>query len=259
MASASSSSNAKTPEAAKPVRAFPLRRGSRSDGVVSQFRQPPPPLRTVSPWSVAPTKVCIALPLNLFSLTNIATWCGSGIGYAIVSALSADPHLTILLGSRDAKRGEAAVKALGKVNVQALTLDVDNQKSIEAAAAEVKQKFGGVDILINNAGPAPFPPLLPALMHMRSVSSVCMRSSPGIAWKGDAFDETVARGTIGTNYYGVKHMLHAFLPLVKANGRVVNVSSMVAPRTSPPHALCMRVCACVFSPPPVYRLNRYFG
>jgi len=67
----------------------------------------------------------------------------------------------------------------------------------------VKAKFGGLDILINNAG---------------------------MAWKGDAFDENVAVTTLRTNYYGVVHMFDSFLPLMRDNGRVVTVSSVVGSR-----------------------------
>jgi len=123
-----------------------------------------------------------------------------GIGYAIVEKLSEEKGLHVLLGSRDAARGQAAVKQLGRPNVSLLALDVDDALSVEKAADDVKTRFGGLDILVNNAG---------------------------IAWKGDAFDETVARGTLGTNYFGTLRVCQRFLPLLRAGGRVVNVSSTV--------------------------------
>ena len=107
----------------------------------------------------------------------------------------------VLLASRDEKRGQQAVKQLQDegLPVEAIVLDVDSQPSIQQAADSVRRQHGGLDILVNNAG---------------------------IAFKGDAFDEQVARATIGTNYYGTRHMLSAFSPLMRDGGRVVNVSSM---------------------------------
>ena len=51
-------------------------------------------------------------------------------------------------------------------------------------------------------------------------------NNAGIAFKGDEFDENVARTTIETNYYGTKRACDAFLPLLKDGARVVNVSSL---------------------------------
>lgn len=40
------------------------------------------------------------------------------------------------------------------------------------------------------------------------------------------FDPTVVRETLATNYYGSLHATHRFLPLLRAEGRLVNVCSM---------------------------------
>lgn len=81
----------------------------------------------------------------------------------------------MLLGSRDAARGSEAVKTLAQPNVAPLHIDIDDPASVTAAAAEVKTKYGGLDLLVNNAG---------------------------LAFKGDAFDTNVVDTTFKTNYYG---------------------------------------------------------
>jgi carbonyl reductase 1 len=137
-------------------------------------------------------------------LVALVTGANKGIGFAIVQALLANkqPALTtVLLGSRDVARGEAAVKQIGDARCKLVVMDVNDAKSVQSAAQQIQKTYGGLDILINNAG---------------------------MAWKGDAFNEEVARTTITTNYYGVLNCLDAFLPLVRADGRVVNVSSMVS-------------------------------
>lgn len=100
-----------------------------------------------------------------------------GLGYHLVSQLSRSlgSDWTVLLGARDAARGQEAVKALALPNVAPLHIDLDDHNSIKAAAAEVKTKYGGVDLLVNNAG---------------------------MAFKGDAFDTHVVDTTFKTNYYG---------------------------------------------------------
>jgi len=130
------------------------------------------------------------------------TGANKGIGFAICEALAKQAaDLLILLGSRDEIRGRAAVEALkakGCQNIVFISLNIDDEKNLKEAAEHIRTTYGGLDILINNAG---------------------------IAWKGDAFDETVARGTIGTNYYGTIRATEALFPLIRPNGRVVNISS----------------------------------
>jgi carbonyl reductase 1 len=132
----------------------------------------------------------------------LVTGANKGIGFCIASQLAhARPDLQVLVGSRDLERGKEAVSKLqadGLSNVEVLQIDLDDEPSIVAAAASVSKNFGGLDVLVNNAG---------------------------MAFKGSAFNEEVARTTVKTNYYGTKSVCLHFLPLIKDYGRVVNVSS----------------------------------
>jgi len=141
-------------------------------------------------------------------LVALVTGANKGIGFFICEKLcKIRSDLTVLLGSRDEKNGEEAVeklKAKGCQNVVNLKIDVDDEKSVQAAAELVKNKYGGLNILINNAGRA---------------------------WKGDTLNEEVARTTIQTNYYGIKSVSKSFMPLIRENGRIVNVSSTMGQST----------------------------
>ncbi|XP_030603886.1 carbonyl reductase [NADPH] 1-like [Archocentrus centrarchus] len=138
--------------------------------------------------------------------TKVAVVSGSnkGIGLAIVRALCKQFKGDVYLTSRDVGRGEEAVKALNSEGLKPKfhQLDINDLNSIKTAAAYFKEKYGGVDILINNAG---------------------------IAFK--ASDPTPfgvqAEVILKTNFLATRDMSTHFLPLVRAGGRVVNVSSMI--------------------------------
>jgi NAD(P)-dependent dehydrogenase (short-subunit alcohol dehydrogenase family) len=55
-----------------------------------------------------------------------------------------------LVGSRNFERGEAAAREVGP-DAHALPLDVTDQASITAAAKRVRNEFGRLDVLIQNA------------------------------------------------------------------------------------------------------------
>ncbi|KAM6997306.1 carbonyl reductase [NADPH] 1-like [Tautogolabrus adspersus] len=138
--------------------------------------------------------------------TKVALVTGSnkGIGLAIVDALCQQFKGEVYLTARDAGRGQAAVESLASKGLKANfhQLDIDDPDSIKTAATYFKDKYGGVDVLVNNAG---------------------------IAFKAaDTAPFAVqAEVTLKTNYFATRDMLTHFLPLVKAGGRVVNVSSFV--------------------------------
>ncbi|XP_026046226.1 carbonyl reductase [NADPH] 1-like [Astatotilapia calliptera] len=142
--------------------------------------------------------------------TRVAVVTGSnkGIGLAIVRALCKQFEGDVYLTARDVGRGEDSVKVLSSEGLKAMfhQLDINDLDSIKTAAAYFKGKYGGVDILINNAG---------------------------IAFK--AADKTPfdvqAEVTLNTNFFATRDMLTHFLPIVKAGGRVVNVSSFVSALT----------------------------
>ncbi|XP_077468840.1 carbonyl reductase [NADPH] 1 [Stigmatopora argus] len=144
----------------------------------------------------------------LSSRVVVVTGGNKGIGKAIVQALCRDFGGDVYLTARDQGRGQEAVASLSAegLKVHFHQLDIDDVASIAKAAGFFKQKYGGVDVLVNNAG---------------------------IAFKAaDTSPFSVqAEVTLRTNYFATRDMLTHFLPLIKAGGRVVNVSSFVSVRS----------------------------
>src|ERR1700674_70906 len=79
----------------------------------------------------------------------LVTGANQGIGLQIAKDLVAR-GFTVLVGSRNFERGEAAAKEVGP-DAHALHLDVTDQASITTAAKRVQSEFGRLDVLIQNA------------------------------------------------------------------------------------------------------------
>ncbi|RZL37130.1 MAG: SDR family oxidoreductase [Rubrivivax sp.] len=85
-------------------------------------------------------------------MTKVAlvTGAGSGIGRAVARALARDGWTLALLGRREA----ALRETLQDLQPEALALhaDVTDEAQVDAAFAALKQRFGRLDLLFNNAG-----------------------------------------------------------------------------------------------------------
>src|SRR5690606_36439640 len=95
------------------------------------------------------------LVMKMFDLTGkvaLVTGGTSGIGLGMARGLLAAGASVALVG-RNAQKGEKALAEL-KAGDRAIFLpaDVSDPVRCRALAAEVEQHFGGLDILINNAG-----------------------------------------------------------------------------------------------------------
>lgn len=155
----------------------------------------------------------------------LVTGANQGIGLQIVTDLAAS-GLTVLLGSRNSERGRAAAQALS-ADVHPVQIDVTDQASIDAAVAWVDQKFGRLDILINNAA------IARADSPEETMEQYIQRSRASVI----ALDEV--RAIWETNVFGVLAVSQAFLPLLRksSGARIVNVSSGLGSLTinSTPH------------------------
>lgn len=137
---------------------------------------------------------------------SLVTGGNKGIGFEICRNL-AGAGCTVLLGARSAERGEQAVQHLhqaGLDDVHFTEIDVTRQDTITAAAQQIENQYGHLDILMNNAG-----------VNLRG------DGLPGAA------DPAVVQKIFDTNFFGALRVAQTMLPLLRksAAGRIVNVSS----------------------------------
>ncbi|MEP6821712.1 MAG: SDR family oxidoreductase [Chthoniobacterales bacterium] len=138
----------------------------------------------------------------------LITGANKGIGLETARQLS-QQGITVLIGARDAAKGDEAVAKLKKENLEAraIEIDVSDDASICQAAEQIEREFGHLDILINNAG------------VMLDSYETKIADMPIELW----------RDTFATNFFGLVATTQAFLPLLAKSeaGRIVNLSSIL--------------------------------
>jgi NAD(P)-dependent dehydrogenase (short-subunit alcohol dehydrogenase family) len=144
----------------------------------------------------------------------VVTGAGSGIGRAVALKLSQAGYTVALAGRRKDKLQETASKINGESH--AIECDVCNPESVKTLFATVREKFGRLDVLFNNAGTgAPAMPL---------------EELPFETWKS----------VIDTNLTGVFLCTQAAFKLMKEQspqgGRIINNGSIAA-HTPRPHMI----------------------
>jgi NAD(P)-dependent dehydrogenase (short-subunit alcohol dehydrogenase family) len=130
---------------------------------------------------------------------TLITGGNKGLGYESARRLIELGH-TVYIGARDSGRGKKAADELGARFVK---LDVGDDASVTAAAAELQERDGHLDVLVNNAG------VSDALLAPEDVTASAMQQ---------VYD---------VNVFGIVRTTHAFLPLLRAaeSPVIVNVSS----------------------------------
>jgi NAD(P)-dependent dehydrogenase (short-subunit alcohol dehydrogenase family) len=146
--------------------------------------------------------------------TKIALITGANKGIGLETARQLGRQkITVLVGSRDTAKGQAATKELRDegLDARALTIDVSDAASIQQAADYVAREFGRLDILINNAG--------------------IMIDDPAKKVSEQSLDTW--RSTFEANVFGLIATTQAFLPLLRKSeaGRIVNLSSILGSNT----------------------------
>jgi NAD(P)-dependent dehydrogenase (short-subunit alcohol dehydrogenase family) len=131
--------------------------------------------------------------------TTFITGANKSLGLEAARRLGERGH-TVLLGARDPERGRAAAEAIGARFVR---IDVTDDASVAAAAADVAAHEGHLDVLVNNAG------------------------IPGSTAPADEIVGADAAAVYDTNVVGIVRVTHAFLPLLRRSAApvIVNVSS----------------------------------
>jgi NAD(P)-dependent dehydrogenase (short-subunit alcohol dehydrogenase family) len=135
----------------------------------------------------------------------VVTGGNRGIGFEICRQLAAR-GAAVVLTARERGAGEPAAKKLAghKHAVAFQPLDVTDAASIEALRDFLKDTYGRLDVLINNAG------------------MIAKGEAPALT-----VDLATVRQTLETNALGPLHLVQALVPLLKhgASPRIVNMSS----------------------------------
>jgi NAD(P)-dependent dehydrogenase (short-subunit alcohol dehydrogenase family) len=140
----------------------------------------------------------------------VVTGGGRGIGRGIADVLAAE-GATVVLAARDGARLEAAASSIRAAGgeAHAATLDITDRPAVRQFAKEVRDRFGRVDVLVNNAGLMPMP--------------MALTDMPDELW-----DDLLA-----VNATGTFNMTKAVLPgmIEQRFGRIINISSISAKYT----------------------------
>lgn len=139
------------------------------------------------------------------SQVALITGGSRGIGFAIASALVAQGAKVAITG-RDARHLAAARARLEQTasgSLETFQTDVRSWSDTERTLAAVVERFGGLDVLVNNAGVGIF-------THVADMTPV--------QWSE----------IIDTNLTGVFHCCHAAIPYLRTRGGgyIINISSL---------------------------------
>jgi NAD(P)-dependent dehydrogenase (short-subunit alcohol dehydrogenase family) len=141
----------------------------------------------------------------------MATWlitgCSTGLGRALASA-ALDRGETVIVTARDASKVEDLARSHPSTAL-ALSLDVTDHAQIQAVVRDAQERFGAIDVLVNNAGHG----------YRAAVEEAAE----------ERVDELFA-----TNFFGPLALIQAVLPGMREqrSGTIVNISSIDA-RSAP--------------------------
>lgn len=135
------------------------------------------------------------------SAVAVVTGSNKGIGLSIVKGLCQRFDGVVYLTSRDETRGLAAVEELKKqgLNPEYYQLDVSDRSSVEKFRDHIREKYDGLNLLVNNAAVVDKNPF------------------------DNDFED--CKRVIDINYNGLLTMQEIIFPLVKNGGRILNISS----------------------------------
>lgn len=142
---------------------------------------------------------------SLNGKTYLITGASSGTGFEAAKIIASKGGKVVML-NRNPKKSEDCIAAIkqelgNNVDVTAIRIDLGDQSSVKAAAAEILEKVGRIDALICNG----------------AIAQV-----PNQQLTVDGFESQ-----LGVNYYGHWTLQALLFPLIeKSNGRIVTVGSM---------------------------------
>jgi NAD(P)-dependent dehydrogenase (short-subunit alcohol dehydrogenase family) len=135
--------------------------------------------------------------------TWLITGCSTGLGRALAEAVIAAGHNAVVTARDTAKVSDLADAAPQRVLPAAL--DVTKPEQIAAAVQQAEERFGGIDVLVNNAG-------------------------YGYRAAVEEGDDAEVRALFDTHFFGTVAVIKAVLPGMRArrSGAIVNISSIGA-------------------------------
>ena len=141
--------------------------------------------------------------------TALITGANRGIGFETARQL-AQKGFKVLVGARTEENGreaEAKLQAEG-FDAEFVLLDVDDAKTHAAAAKDVAENYGKLDVLINNAG-------------------ISLEDTTGTGPQASETSDDIFRRTFDTNFFNTIAVTQTFVPLIKKSdaGRIVFLSS----------------------------------
>jgi 3-oxoacyl-[acyl-carrier protein] reductase len=145
--------------------------------------------------------------MNLAGKTAVVTGGSRGIGFSIANALLGSGANVVITGTTqetlDSAARELRRPAGQGAQVEVMRADVRRHAEVEQLMTSTVKRFGGIDILINNAGVGVF----------RAVADM-------------SIDEW--HTVIDTNLSGVFYCCHAAIPHLRARGEswIINISSL---------------------------------
>ena len=149
--------------------------------------------------------------MNISGKTALITGGTKGIGYAIAEAL-VKAGANVFVCSRTREEVEEAVEKLSTLgNAAGKLCDVQVEEQVKGAIDSCQRRFGGVNILVNNAG-------------IGIIGKTIEEMSP------DEFRETLE-----TNLFGVYYFCHHAIPIMRqlGGGYIINISSLAGQNPHP--------------------------
>ena len=141
----------------------------------------------------------------------LITGCSTGFGREIARAALEAGHSVVVT----ARRAEAVQDFADEFGDRALpvALDVTDGGQIAAAVTTAEKAFGGIDVLVNNAGHG----------YLSAV---------------EEGEDAEVRKLFDVNYFGAVDMIKAVLPAMRTrgSGHIINISSMTGLVANPPNA-----------------------
>ena len=136
--------------------------------------------------------------------TAIITGAAGGIGLAVARAMTAE-GMHVAMADLDFEKVAAGAESLGE-RAWPIAIDVSDADSVEAAAEATVERFGGINIAVNNAG----------------------INNGGLSWELSLDDW---RNVLNVNLWGVINGIRSFVPRILAaggEGHVVNTGSIAS-------------------------------